>query len=61
MEVDTGQVLKAKLRTSMNKVSLGVFLCLFALILLHKGRAILGIVAFVIGIALMNGWRRPRR
>ncbi len=38
----------------MNKVSLGVLICLSALILLHSGYAILGIPIFIAGIILMH-------
>ncbi len=44
----------------MNKVTLGVLLCLTSLIMLHNHHPASGIVAFVIGIALMNGWKWPR-
>lgn len=45
----------------MNRVTLGVVLCLVGLILLHGNNALLGIVAFVAGIVIMNGWSLPRR
>lgn len=45
----------------MNKVTLGVLLCLSALILLHLNQAVIGILAFVAGIIIMNGWQWPRR
>jgi len=38
----------------MNKVSLGVLLCLSALILLHNNQAIIGIPIFIAGIILMH-------
>jgi len=38
----------------MNKVTLGVLICLSALILLHKNHAIIGIPVFIAGIILMN-------
>lgn len=44
----------------MNKIILGVLLCLASLILLHQHHPAIGIIGFVIGIALMNGWKRPR-
>ena len=56
MERNTGEVLTA----TMNKVTLGVLLCLSSLILLHRNHAAIGIVAFVAGIVLMNGWKRPK-
>ena len=55
MESNTVKVLKG----SMNKVTIGVLLCLFSLILMHNNRAVIGIIAFVAGIILMNGWKRP--
>ena len=57
MEVNTGEVLNC----SMNKLTVGVLLCLSSLILLHQNRPAIGIIAFVIGIALMNGWRWPKK
>lgn len=57
MEINTGKVL----RDSMNKVTLGVLLCLSSLILLHSNLAVIGIIAFVAGIILMNGWKWPRK
>jgi len=45
----------------MSKVTLGVLLCLSSLILLHRHHAALGIIVFIIGIILMNGWQWPRR
>jgi len=44
----------------MNKVTLGVLLCLLALILLNHNRPIIGIIAFVLGIVLMNSKKRPK-
>ncbi|MFW2368109.1 MAG: hypothetical protein ACN4GW_16970 [Desulforhopalus sp.] len=40
----------------MNKVTIGVLLCLSALILLHGNNAIVGILTFIIGIIIMNNW-----
>jgi hypothetical protein len=45
----------------MNRVSLGVLLCLSALILLHKNHTFIGVPAFVAGIILMNRWGRRKR
>ncbi|MGW8194801.1 MAG: hypothetical protein ACWGOX_11100 [Desulforhopalus sp.] len=45
----------------MSRVSLGVLLCLVGLILLHGNNAVFGIVAFVAGIVIMNGWSLPGR
>ena len=55
MESNTVKVLKG----SMNKVTIGVLLCLSSLILMHNNRAVIGIIAFVAGIILMNGRKRP--
>ena len=44
----------------MNRVTLGVLLCLAALILLHNNHAIPGLVAFIAGIILMNRRKRPK-
>jgi hypothetical protein len=57
MEHNTGKVLRA----IMNKVTLGVLLCISSLILLHRHHAAIGIIAFVIGIVLMNGRIWPRK
>ncbi len=57
MEQDTGEVLMG----TMNKVTLGVLLCLSSLILLHRNHATIGIIVFVVGIILMNGWKRPKQ
>ena len=38
----------------MNKVTLGVLLCLSALIFLSKNQAVIGIPLFIAGIILMN-------
>jgi hypothetical protein len=38
----------------MNKVTIGVLLCLFSLVLMHGNNAIIGIIGFVAGIVLMN-------
>lgn len=38
----------------MNKVIIGVLLCLSSLILMHRNNAVMGIIAFVVGIVLMN-------
>lgn len=40
----------------MNKVTIGVLLCLSALILLHGNNAVIGIISFIAGIIIMNGW-----
>jgi hypothetical protein len=45
----------------MNRVTIGVLLCLSALILLSNNNAVIGIIAFVAGIVIMNGWTWPRR
>lgn len=45
----------------MSKVTLGVLVCLSSLILLSRGLAAIGIIAFVIGILMMNGWKWPRK
>jgi hypothetical protein len=45
----------------MNKVVIGVLLCLASLILMNRNNALIGIIAFVVGIVLMNGWKGPRR
>ncbi|WP_169309067.1 hypothetical protein [Desulforhopalus sp. IMCC35007] len=44
----------------MNKVSIGVLLCLSGLILLHWNQAFAGVPVFMAGILVMNGgsWRR---
>lgn len=55
MEHYTGAVLKGV----MNKVTIGVLLCLSSLILMHGNNAVIGIIAFVAGIVLMNGGKRP--
>lgn len=55
MERNTGAVLKG----AMNKVTIGVLLCLSSLILMHGNNAVIGIIAFVVGIVLMNGGKRP--
>jgi hypothetical protein len=55
MERYTGAVLVG----IMNKVTLGVLLCLSSLILMHGNNAIIGIITFVIGIVLMNRGKRP--
>jgi len=47
------------LRNSMNKVTIGVLLCLLSFVLMHGGNAVIGVIAFVAGIVLMNGGRRP--
>ena len=57
MEANTNEVLK----DSMNKVTLGVLLCLTSLILLNSTHPAIGIITFVIGIILMNGWKGPRK
>ena len=57
MEADTDQVL----RGIMSKVTLGVLLCLSSLILMHRNHATIGIIVFVVGIVLMNGWKWPKR
>ena len=57
MERNTGKVLVRM----MSKVTLGVLLCLSSLILLHRNHAAIGIIAFVVGIVLMNGWQWPRQ
>ncbi|WP_265588554.1 hypothetical protein [Desulfotalea psychrophila] len=38
----------------MNKVTIGVLFCLVSLILMHNGRAGIGILIFSAGIILMN-------
>jgi hypothetical protein len=38
----------------MNKVVIGVLLCLLSLILMHSGNAVIGIIGFVAGIIFMN-------
>jgi hypothetical protein len=38
----------------MNRVIIGVLLCLLSLILMHSSNAIIGIIGFVAGIILMN-------
>jgi hypothetical protein len=43
----------------MNKVTIGVLLCLLSFVLMHGGNAVIGVIAFVAGIVLMNGGRRP--
>jgi len=40
----------------MNRVTLGVLLCLGGLTLLHGNNTVIGIIAFVAGIVPMNGW-----
>jgi hypothetical protein len=45
----------------MNKVTLGLLLCLSSLILLHGNHAIIGIIAFIVGIIFMYGWKRPKK
>lgn len=57
MEANTNEVLK----DSMNKVTLGVLLCLTSLIMLNSIHPAIGIITFVIGIILMNGWKGPRK
>jgi hypothetical protein len=57
MEDNALQVLKGL----MNKVTVGVLLCLTALILLNSNNAVIGIIAFVAGIIIMNGWNWPRK
>ncbi len=57
MEINTGQVL----RVLMNKVTLGVLLCLSSLILLNGSHAVIGIIMFIVGIIFMYGWERPRK
>ena len=42
---------------TMSKVTLGVLMFLPALILLSRGLVGIGIIAFVFGILLMNGWK----
>lgn len=49
------------LKGLMNKVTVGVLLCLTALILLNSNNAVIGIIAFVAGIIIMNGWKWPRK
>ncbi|WP_458777578.1 hypothetical protein [Desulforhopalus sp. 52FAK] len=46
----------------MNKVTIGVLLCLCGLILLNWHQPFLGVPAFVFGILVMNGghWRRRK-
>lgn len=41
----------------MNKVTFGVLLCLLSFILLHNNQAVIGLIAFIAGIVLMNGWK----
>lgn len=55
MESYPGKVL----RSPMNKVIIGVLLCLLSFVLMHGGNAVIGIFAFVAGIVLMNGGKRP--
>lgn len=43
----------------MNHVTLGIILCMSALILLYQNRWALGLAAFVLGFLLMN--RKNRR
>jgi hypothetical protein len=57
MEVDTDKVL----RFSMNKVTLGVLLCLSSLILLNGVHPAIGFIMFIVGIILMNGWKGSRK
>ena len=57
MACNSGKVL----REIMNKVTLGVLFCLSSLVLLHRHDAALGIIVFIVGIILMNGWQWPRR
>ncbi len=57
MERNTGAVLKG----GMNKVTIGVLLCLSSLILMHGNNAVIGIIAFVVGIVLMHGGNRPHK
>lgn len=45
----------------MNRVSLGVLICLSALILIHYNQAIIGIPVFIAGIILMNKGGRKKR
>jgi hypothetical protein len=45
----------------MNKVAIGVFLCLVALILLNRNNTLIGIPAFIFGIILMYGGKWPKR
>lgn len=45
----------------MNKKTIGLLLCLSALILLHRNNAVIGLPAFVIGIIMMNGWKWPKK
>lgn len=40
----------------MNKVTIGVLLCLSALIMLHSNNAVIGFITFTVGIIIMNGW-----
>jgi hypothetical protein len=56
MEVNTDQVLKGP----MNKVTLGVLLCLSSLILLNSTHPAIGFIVFVVGIILMNGRKGPK-
>ena len=57
MEANTDKVLK----DSMNKVTIGVLLCLTSLILLNGTHPAIGIITFVVGIIFMNGWKGPRK
>ena len=57
MEVNTDEVLK----DSMNKVTLGVLLCLSSLILLNTTHPAIGIITFVVGIIFMNRRKGPRK
>jgi len=45
----------------MNRVSVGVLLCLSSLILLHNNHAFIGVPVFVVGIILMNRWTRKKK
>lgn len=53
--------LAVEILKEMNRVTLGVLLCLAALILLQGNNAVIGIIVFIAGIAIMNGWTWPGR
>jgi len=43
------------------KVTIGVLLCLAALILLSRNLLVFGLPLFIAGFLIMNGWKWPRR
>gem|GEM_PF-1018422 len=45
----------------MNKVTLGVLLCLSSLILLNGVHPAIGFIMFIVGIILMNGWKGSKK